>query len=169
MDHHSFVSTSSGVNIVDAGGYTKQCTFFWFEGVWLGVLSVHFTYSACLKNMSTKNTRLLHDIHVMYSNIRWVTPFGIDPHTELQNFRRQFLPTMYSMIVCFQHPRGSDITIWLQKYSTFAHDQWSMNKWHKLCGFLLYQCLHILDHTSGLQCVKRKVKRSGPAPVIVYY
>ena len=72
--------------------YTKQCNFFWFEDVWLGVLSVHFTYSACLKNMSTKNTWLLHDIHVMFKlvvvlDVRTQTHYYVLKHKLSNIFR----------------------------------------------------------------------------------
>ena len=62
----------------------------------------------------------------------------------------------------FQHPRGPDVAFWLQNYSVFAQV-------NKVATRVALGCTTArkVNHNSGLERTKRKVERSGPAPIVV--
>ena len=63
----------------------------------------------------------------------------------------------------FQHPSGPDGVFWPQNYSVFR----SRDDKVAARAALDRTVAHIIDHNSGLERAKRKVERSGPAPIVV--
>ena len=63
----------------------------------------------------------------------------------------------------FQHPPGPDGAFWPQNYSVFV----LVNKVAARAAIVCTVAhIHVIDHNSGLERAKRKVERSGPAPIV---